>query len=344
MKKLLLITLSFFCLQTYAQNSNADYDYQQAVNHFKNGYYDKALESLTAFIGHDGDDTKAKELRSKVQECKEVYVLADELYINKKYAEALSQYENLKKLNPTHIDLDKRISNCRTAIDNANRSQSQTVTPKTQVPYQSTSSSTSSSSSSTYSRSSNPLKPESFTMELGVIGGTNLGAAIDFTVSYFLIGVGVDWIMITPEKTKTTNLVNSGYTGNFTKQTTYKISGSCTNVFLDLGGYFKYFSVSCQVGLLCGTTIERSSLYNGSGYGLVDGDLNEYWGSYSQRSLTNSTSNKELHLTLTPQIKGYIPFGRGKDYSISLGLGYTFIPTLDYYAGLSGNLGFHIRF
>lgn len=337
MKKILLITLSFLCLQTYAQNSVADNNYQQAVKHFQNGLYDEALHSLGAYVNNDGDSRKAKEFRLKVLECKDVCNRADSLNIDKNYVEAISQYEKLKNLNPTHIGLDKKIADCRAAINNANK-------PQSRPSGQSSSSSVSYSSSSIKYRSSNPLKPESFTMELGIIGGTNLGAAIDFTVSYFLIGVGVDWIMITPEKTKTTNLVNSGYTGNFTKQTTYKISGSCTNVFLDLGGYFKYFSVSCQVGLLCGTTIERSSLYNGSGYGLVDGDLNEYWGSYSQRSLTNSTSNKELHLTLTPQIKGYIPFGRGKDYSISLGLGYTFIPTLDYYAGLSGNLGFHIRF
>ena len=187
------------------------------------------------------------------------------------------------------------------------------------------------------------MKPENFTMEIEIIGGTNWGASIDFTASYFLIGFGADMIFA-PEQTSMSTLVNSGYTGNFTKTMTTSLSGSRTNVFLDLGTYFKYFSFSCQVGLLCGTTINRNSIYDGWGYGLVDGDLNEYWGGYEQRSLSTTTSAKELHLTLTPQIKGYIPIGKNKSTSISLGIGYTFIPTLNYYVGLSGCIGIHFRF
>ncbi len=193
-----------------------------------------------------------------------------------------------------------------------------------------------------------PIKPEKFTMEMGAIFGTNCGFHLDFTTSYLLIGAGVDWVTIIPKITKNSVLVNSGYIGNFSKKTTINLSGSCTNIFLDIGGYFKYFSVSCQVGVLCGTVVERLSLYDGSGYGIKDGDIDEYWGSYIQKSFTHSTSNKELHMTLTPQIKGYIPLGRKSstlgNFSISLGLGYTFVPTLGCCAGLSGNLGWHIRF
>ena len=186
-------------------------------------------------------------------------------------------------------------------------------------------------------------KPEKYTLELSAIGGSNLGVALDFTASYFLIGFGVDWMILAREQTVTTSLVNSGYTGNFTKATTMSLSGSRTNVFLDLGTYFKYFSLSCQVGMLK-TTVNRSSLYNGWGYGLVDGDLNEYWGSYEQRSFTNSTSDEETHLTITPQVKGYIPVGGKKTNSLSIGLGYTIIPSLNYNPGLSGSLGVHFRF
>ena len=186
-------------------------------------------------------------------------------------------------------------------------------------------------------------KPEKFTMEASVIGGTNLGVAMDITASYFLIGLGADWMIITPEQTTTTSLVNSGYAGNFTKTTTTDLSGKRRNLFLDMGVYFKYFSVSCQVGMLK-TTVNRSSLYNGWGYGLVDGDLNEYWGSYEQRSFTNTTSDEETHLTITPQVKGYIPVGSKKTNSLSIGIGYTMIPSLNYYPGLSGSLGVHFRF
>lgn len=186
-------------------------------------------------------------------------------------------------------------------------------------------------------------KPEKYTLELSAIGGSNLGVALDFTASYFLIGFGVDWIILAREQTVTTSLVNSGYTGNFTKATTMSLSGSRTNVFFDLGTYFKYFSLSCQVGMLK-TTVNRSSLYNGWGYGLVDGDLNEYWGSYEQRSFTNNTSDEETHLTITPQVKGYIPVGSKKTNSLSIGLGYTIIPSLNYNPGLSGSLGVHFRF
>lgn len=353
MKKVLLIFLSFLCLQVNAQ-TNADNEYKEAEIHFKVGFYERALKHVNNYVTNGGDVDKAIAFKKKIKECKEVFDKAESLYQAKRYQEAITQYEKLQKLNPSHPDIDSKIATCRNGIkaqeersrqQQQQQSQSSQTTTKPATQTQSTpiqsSSSSSRGSSYTVRKKSNPLEPERFTMEFGLIGGTNLGVSMDFTASYFLIGFGVDWIMITPERTKTTNLVNSGYTGNFTKQTTINLSGSCTNVFLDLGAYFKYFSVSCQVGLLCGTTVERTSLYNGSGYGLVDGDLNEYWGSYAQRSFANSTSDKELHMTLTPQVKGYIPIG---NYSLSLGLGYTFIPTLGYSAGLSGNLGFHIRF
>lgn len=352
MKKFLLIIVSFLCLQSYAQNSNADRDYRQAENYFKSGLYDKASKSIKDYVFDDGDKEKASAFAEKIKRCKELFSTAETLFSAKNYKEALAKYQELAKLNPTHPELESRMASCRNAIANASKESSKSTSspsstpPSTQTstaPVQSSGSSSTAASRTQYRRS-NPLEPESFTMELGVIGGTNLGVSIDFTASYFLIGVGVDWIMVTPERTQTTSLVNSGYTGNFTKSTTIKLSGTCTNVFLDLGGYFKYFSVSCQVGLLCGATIDRTSLYTGSGYGLVDGDVNEYWGSYTQRSFSKSSSKKELHMTLTPQVKGYIPIGKRKEHSLSLGLGYTFIPTLGYNAGLSGNLGIHFRF
>ena len=65
--------------------------------------------------------------------------------------------------------------------------------------------------------------------------------------------------------------------------------------------------------------------------------MDEYWGTYEQRTFTNTTSVEELHLTFTPQIKGYIPVGSKKATSIAIGLGYTFIPSLDYNPGISGS-------
>ena len=188
------------------------------------------------------------------------------------------------------------------------------------------------------------LKPEKHTMEIGAICGTNIGLSMDLTTSYFLFGLGVDWMVFAPEQTGTSALANSGYTGSFSKTTTRVFSGSRTNVFINMGLYFKYFSISCQGGLLCGTKVNQTSSYEGWGYGLADGGLNEYWGSYEQRSFVNSTSDEELHFTLTPQIKGYIPIGKAKSISLSIGLGYTFIPSLDYCAGLSGDLGIHFRY
>ena len=80
-----------------------------------------------------------------------------------------------------------------------------------------------------------------------VINTVNFGFALDFTASYFLVGFGIDWIIITHEQTTTTNLINSGFTGNFTKVSTMSLSGSRRNLFLDLGFYFKYFSVSSSI-------------------------------------------------------------------------------------------------
>lgn len=336
MKRILVLFLSLFCLQVFGQNSAADRDYLQAEIYFKDGLYDKARNSIDQYVVDDGDIPKANEFRNKLKECQDIYSTAESFYLAKMYTEALSQYEKLKKSNPTHPDLDSKIVSCRKAIENANNEQNK--------PDMSSNRGVTNSSASTKRHSFNPLKPEGFTIELGVIGGTNLGLSLDFTASYFLIGVGVDWIMIRPKRTIITNLVNSGYTGNFTKSTTIKISGSCTNVFLDLGVYFKYFSVSCQIGLLCGTTVDKISLYRGSGYGLIDGDVHRYWGSYKYYDFSDISSRQELHMTLTPQIKGYIPIGRKKMHSISLGLGYTFVPTLGYNAGFSGNLGIHFRF
>lgn len=188
-----------------------------------------------------------------------------------------------------------------------------------------------------------PLSPERFTADVSVIGGTNFGVSAAFTASYFLIGVGFDWVMIPPIRTKSTNLINSGYIGNFTKEIATTLSGSSSEIRLSVGGYFKYFSLGCQVGWLSGT-VSRTMYYAGSGQGLVDGDLSEYWGTYEHRSFETSTVNEEDHLTLTPQVKGYIPVGKRKGYSLSVGIGYTFIPAIEYNMGLSGSLGIHGRF
>ena len=167
---------------------------------------------------------------------------------------------------------------------------------------------------------------------------TNFNTSLGVTFSYFQIGLGVGSIS-PPEQTTSSNLVNAGYTGNFTKTTTTKISNSPLNIFLDLGACFIWFSVSCQVGWLCNATIDRTSLYNGWGYGLVDEDVNEYWGNYEQRSFTNASSSKKSYFTLTPKVKLNLP--RGESIGISLGLGYTIIPAMKYYVGLSGCLGIY---
>lgn len=167
---------------------------------------------------------------------------------------------------------------------------------------------------------------------------TNFNTSLGVAFSYFQIGLGVGSIS-PPEQTTSSNLVNAGYTGNFTKTTTTKISNSPLNIFLDLGACFKWFSVSCQVGWLCNATIDRTSLYNGWGYGLVDEDVNEYWGNYEQRSFTNASSSKKSYFTLTPKVKLNLPIG--ESIGISLGLGYTIIPAMKYYVGLSGCLGIY---
>lgn len=167
---------------------------------------------------------------------------------------------------------------------------------------------------------------------------TNFNTSFGVTFSYFQIGLGFGLIS-PPEQTTSSNLVNAGYTGNFTKTTTTKISNSPLNIFLDLGACFKWFSVSCQVGWLCNATIDRTSLYNGWGYGLVDEDVNEYWGNYEQRSFTNASSSKKSYFTLTPKVKLNLPIG--ESIGISLGLGYTIIPAMKYYVGLSGCLGIY---
>ena len=78
-------------------------------------------------------------------------------------------------------------------------------------------------------------KPENFTFEASMRGGTTFGVALDFTVSYFLIGFGADVIVFNRELTSTTSLVNSGYTGNFTKTTTMVLTEFPCSVFIDVG-------------------------------------------------------------------------------------------------------------
>lgn len=185
------------------------------------------------------------------------------------------------------------------------------------------------------------FNPEDYTVETEIICGPSFGMALNYTAFHALLGVGADLLLFAPKHTATTTLVNSGYNGNFTKTTTTKLSGFCMNVFFTPGVYFKYFSVSCQVGWLYGH-VDRFSQYDGWGYGLLDGDLDEYWGSYEQRSFSNTTSYKAFNFTLTPQVKGYIPIGKLE--RITIGLGYSFIPSLDYYGWLSGSLGINHDF
>lgn len=339
MKKILVFILSFSCLQVIAQNSSADEYFQQAENCFKAGNYDQALKCLDAFVRvFDNDDVsdaiaRAMALKKKINECQDIYSKADSCFNVKKYSEALSQYEKLRQSNPTHPKLDNWIANCRTAIADSKKEQNKPIHSDQFV---------------NQPKSSKALEPETFTMEVELIAGTNVCALINFTVSYFLFGFGGGVLYIAPERTKTSNLINSGYVGEFSKMTTTTLGNFPPHVFLNFGGYFKYFSVSCQVGLLCGAIVERNTSYDGYGYGLVDGDINEYWGAYRYYCSEISTSNKELHLTLTPQIKGYIPLKKNRiaenGGSITLGLGYTFIPTLGYCAGLSGSIGYHFRF
>lgn len=164
----------------------------------------------------------------------------------------------------------------------------------------------------------------------------NFGMNLDFSFSYFLVGFGFEGVFNAPKKTTTENLLNYGYTGNFTKTTTTELVGPMI-YYLDLGIRFKYFSLSCQVGLSNGD-VRRTASYEGWGYGLVDGEVNEYWGSYTQQSINKSTTTTEHHLALSPQIKMYLP---GDGVGFTFGLGYTFIPALYYQVGFTFSAGIY---
>lgn len=183
-------------------------------------------------------------------------------------------------------------------------------------------------------------KSQKHTQEYAVVIGANNGGEIVYTSSFFLYGFGVNY-MKPKDKITTVDLINSGYAGMFTKTTTTGLSGRRLNFFIDLGVYFNYISISCQTGFLFGAKVNKTEQYDGIGYGLVDGDINEYWGVYETRTFNNSNSTKGTYLTLTPQIKGYIPINKYIFKNVSVGVGYSFIPTLKYNTGLSYSIGFN---
>lgn len=344
MKKIILFLFMCSFIHIYANNNNSEHHYLNAEQSFNLGNYDEAYNCLLLYIRYNGISDKIEELKNKIDSCK---ILLDTLEVLSKsndYVNILNNYKKLQTINPQHPNIATKLIECQKMIEKEQTNINQSIeliensTIEVTVPINKF-------SSKVHNNLNNRvMKSETFTFDIGVTAGTNLGVSLDFSASYFLFGCGINWIMITPEQVKKSYLVNSGYVGNFTKTTTIKLEGACVNPYLNLGGYFKYFSFSCQIGILCGSIINEESVYNGSGYGIVDGDVHEYWGIYQNKDIQISKLNDELHLTLTPQIKGYIPMGIRKNIGLSLGVGYTIIPILEYCIGLSGYLGLHCRF
>lgn len=311
MRKVLVVFISFLCLPTFAQNVVLDELYSKAEQYYKEGKYSSAVECLDQYVLGDGDPIRAKSFKNQIMNCMDLLTRAEDLFDSRKFAEALSQYEALQRLNPTNPQLSSRMRRCRTAIADVNKT-----------------------------KLANLLKPDFMTLETGFTFGSDVAIYCNYTYSYFLVGLGCYAISDHPIVTETTNLVNSGYTGNFKKSMITEQSKGGLGAFLDIGGCIKYFSISCRVGFF-NADYKRRVSYSGSGYGLKDGDLDEFWGSYAQRSFIVNEEFSKWHLILSPQLRCYVPL---KNIGVSFGLGYTFIPTLGCNAGLSGSIGCYYRF
>ena len=321
MKRILLLILSLVCFQTFAQNAESELLYEMAQSLFNEGEYDEAVATLDrAVMCSDGkfDINKAKDLKGLINNCQKIYDEAEELYAQKKYDEACSKYRDLQKLNPNNPKLEKIIKECDSAFSSK--------TPRLKTP------SSKKPSSKWWAWLWNPDSYESkpFGIEFGGQLGKNLGAEISVSYKHFLLGVGYN----------TLNIVNSGYVGNF-KKTTNTTLYADDGGFVDLGARFSYFSISCQVGFIPSELFIKN-YYEGSGYGLEDGDLDEFWGEYKYKTIQDTyRTDRSTYITLTPMIKGYIPMFTS--YGLHFGVGYTFLPTLGRRAGLTGTFGFYVN-
>lgn len=179
--------------------------------------------------------------------------------------------------------------------------------------------------------------------DASLIVGQAVGVSQDFTISYFLIGVGADFFLNkTKGWTKQVTLFNSGYTGNFIREKKITLNCTCPHIFADVGLYFKYVSIACQVGLLfCNETLTELS-YSGNGEGIQDEYVDYNWGEYGYHAFdVATTEKKKKYFTVSPLIKGYIPIN--SYFGLTIGAGYTFIPAV--YAGAAwGSVGLHVKF
>lgn len=186
-------------------------------------------------------------------------------------------------------------------------------------------------------------KQSKWSIDASIIAGQAVGAEIDFTVSYFLIGIGADWFV---GKTKgwmqKKTLYNSGYTGNFLREKTVSLSGTRTQLFANIGAYFRYVSVGCQVGVLfCQNSLTELS-YSGNGIGIQDEYIDQKLGEYAHYTLDKSIESKDIkYITVSPVIKGYIPING--TYGLTIGAGYTFIPAVSVGAA-RGSVGLQVKF
>ena len=170
-----------------------------------------------------------------------------------------------------------------------------------------------------------------------------IGAELNFNVSYFLIGIGADYFITkTIGKTTKKTLFNSGYTGNFLREKTVSLNGTRTHLFTNVGAYFKYVSIACQMGVLFCQNTTTDLNYSGNGNGVQDEYVDQNWGNYAYYTLEKTlTDSNKKYFTIGPAIKGYIPFNR--KYGITIGAGYSFI--LGTAAGTAwGSAGIHVKF
>lgn len=182
-----------------------------------------------------------------------------------------------------------------------------------------------------------------WSMEGSLVAGQAVGAELDFTISYFLIGVGFDaFLGKTKGWTTETTLLNAGYTGNFLREKKVTLKGTCPHLYANVGVFFKYVSIACQVGVVFSKEVMTELSYSGNGEGVQDEYIDEKWGSYGHYTTERTIPDKnKKFLTLSPVIKGYIPFNR--KFGLVVGGGYTFIPKIA--AGVGwGSVGLHVKF
>lgn len=186
-------------------------------------------------------------------------------------------------------------------------------------------------------------KKSKWSMEGSLVVGQALGAELDFSIRYFLIGIGADFFLgKTKGRMTETTLFNSGYTGNFLRQKKITLEGTCPHIYANIGAYFKYVSVICQVGVVFSERMVTDLSYSGNGEGVKDEYIDECFGEYSYNTIEkNFVEKKKRFFTISPVIKGYIPFN--STFGLAIGAGYTFIPAIAAGAGW-GSVGVHIKF